>query len=585
MKQFFKFMFASCLGTFFVMLLFFLIGMGIIGAIVSGAFQEKPVTVAENSVLELNLAKPILEREATELETVLSGAQSLGLNQILASIKEAKDDPKIKGIYLKSPAVGGGWATLEEIRNALIDFKKSGKFILSYCDNYAQKAYYLSTVADKIYLHPAGFVELTGLSAETMFLKDLLQKLDVQVELIRPKSNSYKSAGEMFILDKMSEASRQQVREYVMGIWNHVSANIAETRKMEVKDLNALVDNLQGFLATDALNHRLIDKTLFENTVLDEIKTLVKAEKVKDIKFISVSKYAKSLAVKKTQKDKIAVIYAYGDVVSGNGSDAKIYANAVIKSLRDAVDDKEVKAIVLRVNSPGGSAVASESMTNEVFLTASKKPLIASFSDVAASAGYEMSCGATKIVAQPITITGSIGVFGVFPNFGPMLKSKLGITFDTVNTNKNSSAISTFRTLSPEAKGMLVQNVENFYKNFCQRVATGRKLPVEFVDSIGRGRIWAGVDAKRIGLVDELGGMDKALELAAKEAKISSYSIVEYPKRKDSYTQLMEMLDMDARARLLTGNVGGLYKYYKELQSISEMDGVQSRMPYLIDIN
>ena len=588
MKDFLKMTLASCLGSMIVfgICTFLVISLivGVVASAISSTDDSTTTVIKPNSVLQLDLTKSIYERTPSELNSYLESNMVIGADMVLKAIHMAKTDDRISGIYLRtSEMYNGGWAITEEIRNALIDFKQSGKFIYSYSEMYSQKAYYLSSIADSIFINPSGMLDFKGIAAETIFIKDMLDKLNVEVELIRPRNNSFKSAGEMYTMNHMSEANKTQIRSYVSNIWQHVCTDISTTRNISVDKLNNIANNLSAYLPTDAVKNGLIDKTAFEHDVLTSIaNTLgIGDGDIDDINFIRTRKYAES-TTEPQSKNKIAVIYAQGDVLHGKGTDINVYSSTITKAINDAADNKNVKAIVLRVNSPGGAVIASEIMTDAVIRAKEKKPIVVSMSDVAASAGYEISCYATKIVAMPTTITGSIGVFGVYPQVGRMLKNKLGITTDTILTNRNAAALSINRPLSAESHNVLVRNVEDFYKTFCMRVAIGRNLSVEYVDSIARGRVWTGTQAKELGLVDELGGMDVALRIAAQEAGITNYSIVAYPKQKDAVTELMEMLNEEAmEAKLQNSSIA---KYYKQIEQLSNMEPLQARLPYFIEL-
>jgi len=588
MKDFLKMTLASCLGSMIVfgICTFLVISLivGVVASAISSTDDSTTTVIKPNSVLQLDLTKSIYERTPSELNSYLESNMVIGADMVLKAIHMAKTDDRISGIYLRtSEMYNGGWAITEEIRNALIDFKQSGKFIYSYSEMYSQKAYYLSSIADSIFINPSGMLDFKGIAAETIFIKDMLDKLNVDVELIRPRNNAFKSAGEMYTMTHMSEANKTQIRSYISNIWQHVCTNISTTRNISVDKLNNIANNLSAYLPTDAVKNGLIDKTAFEHDVLTSIaNTLgIGDGDIDDINFIRTKKYVESNPEPQS-KNKIAVIYAQGDVLHGKGTDINVYSSTITKAINDAADNKNVKAIVLRVNSPGGAVIASEIMTDAVIRAKEKKPIVVSMSDVAASAGYEISCYATKIVAMPTTITGSIGVFGVYPQVGRMLKNKLGITTDTILTNRNAAALSINRPLSAESHNVLVRNVEDFYKTFCMRVAIGRNLSVEYVDSIARGRVWTGTQAKELGLVDELGGMDVALRIAAQEAGITNYSIVAYPKQKDAVTELMEMLNEEAmEAKLQNSSIA---KYYKQMEQISNMEPLQARLPYFIEL-
>jgi len=584
-NNFFKMVLASGLGVILAsVVLSILSGIIVFSLIISLATSQDKI-VEENSVLTIDLSKPINEREITTVETLIFNKKNVGLSTILSAIENAATDNKIKGIYLKSDVTyTGGWATTQEIRDALEKFKESGKFVYAYADYYTQKTYYLATVANRIFLNPSGMVEFAGISAETMFVKDLLDKLDVKIDLIRPNSNAYKSAGEMYTMNKMSEANREQIRTYIKSIWDEVLPQMSEARGISVDSLNMMADNLSAFLAMDAFELDLVDVLGFENNVKEQIvRRIDKVSSVSDLQFVNVSEYPlKNKA--KISGNQIAVIYAEGEVQQGKGYDVAVYSHNITKALDEAADDDDVKAIVLRVNSPGGVATASEVITDAVIRAKQQKPVIVSMGDLAASAGYEISCHATKIVAQPTTITGSIGVFGMLPEIGTMLKNKIGITFDTVNTNRNSSALSVTRPLSSEARAMMQKNVETFYKGFVAHVAEGRHLDEAFVDSIARGRVWTGRDALKLGLVDTLGGIEVALGIAAVKAGITNYSVKVYPEAPSGIIELINMTDEEARAKVLLPTQYGKYRFFSDIERMCDSDPLQARLPYFINL-
>lgn len=592
MKQFFKFTLASFLGVLFCTIFVFLVLSGILGSMMTT--KESVPEIKDNSVLLIRLDKPIYDREVSDISSIAGaiGGESvgnIGLTEFIYVIQRAKTDSKIKAIMLDLAVLQtGGWATVEEMRQCLADFKTSGKKIYAYGDMMTQSSYYLASVADQIVLNPAGMITLTGLGAEVMYYKDLLDKFDVDVELIRPKNNSYKSAGEKYITNSMSQENREQIKTYMSAIWEGVSANIVKDRKLTKEEFERQVSNLQGCLPQDALKNKLVDKLSFKTNLMDDIsKEIVAQNKLKEgtkANFVKYSKYRKSVTdIFNHKKDNIAIVYAYGDVNQGKGSELSIGSETIVKALQQAAKNKSVKAVVLRVNSPGGDAIASELITNEVIKTKKIKPVIVSMGDVAASAGYEMSSNATKIVALPLTITGSIGVFGVMPNFVRSLKNNLGITFDTVKTHSNSVAMSVTTKPSPEFKMMMQRNVENFYDNFITRVSEGRNKDKAYIDSIARGRVWAGSQAKALGLVDEYGGLKQAIETAARQAGISDYGLIAYPKTKDIATQLLETLSGENEMKTFAKELGKPYSFFLELKSICQMQGVQARMPYLIN--
>lgn len=575
---------ASGLGVLLASVVFSILSgiMMVLFVLSLGSSTEKPVK--KHSVLTIDLSKPFTERETTTVESLLFDQKTVGFNTILAAIDKAATDKKIEGIYLKDGlAYSAGWATTQELRNALAKFKEeSGKFVYAYSDSYSQKSYYLATVADRIFLNPSGMVEFTGIAAEAMFIKDMLDKLDVKVDLIRPNSNAFKSAGEMYTMNKMSEANREQIRTYIKSIWDEVLPQMSEARDIPVDSLNYLADNLSAFMAEDAFNAGLVDELGFENDVKElMVEQIDKVKSVSKLNFVSVSNYPTD---KKMSGKKIAVVYAEGEVQTGKGYDVGVYSTNMVKALDEAANDDDVQAIVLRVNSPGGAVLASEAITDAVVRAKEKKPLIVSMGDLAASAGYEISCYADYIVAQPTTITGSIGVFAMLPEIGTMLKNKIGLTFDTVNTNRNSSALSVMRPLSTESRALMQKNVEDFYKIFIGRVAEGRGLDVNYVDSIARGRVWTGRDALTLGLVDTLGGIDVALEIAADMAGISNYSVKVYPEAPSTLMEMFNMTDEDARAKVLLPTQYGKYRFFSDIEKLCDSDPLQARLPYYINM-
>ena len=501
MKQFFKFTFASCLGCLIsgVLLIFFLIG--IIGsAIPSG--NTASVEIKDNSVLRIELNRPVYDREVTDI-SVLGGIVNgeinspIGLTEFIVVLKKAKTDKNIRSVLLDLSSLQTyGWATVEEMRQALLDFKKSGKKVYAYGDVLTQSSYYLATAADEIYLNPAGMLTVMGLGAEVIYYKDLFSKFDVDVDLIRPKNNSYKSAGESYVNNKMSSENREQIKTYLNSIWSYVSNNIVKARGLDLEQFNSNVSSLEYFLPKDALRLGMIDGLNFKTDVEEIVSSKVRkqfgiGDKTK-VNFVKYAKYRESIMdIFKPAKENIAIVYAYGGVNQGKGSDLTIGSETIVKAIREAVENKSVKAIVFRVNSPGGDAVASELITNEIIKAKKIKPVIVSMGDVAASAGYEMSSNASKIMASPVTITGSIGVFGVLPNFARTLKNNLGITFDTVKTHDNSIALSLTTPTSETTRLLMQNNVENFYDKFLTRVATGWIFSKTFVVSVARGWVWS----------------------------------------------------------------------------------------------
>lgn len=592
MKQFFKFMFASMLAmlvTFFITMIIF---FAVIGTLISSATSssEKIVKIKDNSVLHLKFDYPIKDRTSNNpFENIdfstFETHENLGLDLILKNIAKAKDDDKIKGIYLDLTSINTGMASIEEIRNALKDFKKSGKWIVSYSEVYTQSTYYLASLSDKIYLNPAGLVEMRGLSTQLMFFKNALEKLEVEMQIIR--HGKFKSAVEPYMLEKMSDSNREQMELILNTAWGSMLKDLSESRKISIEELNAIADDIKIQTAKDALAHKFVDKLVFKDEFLDELKKRVSAESYDDINYISLSKYNNSTPEKeeKNSKNEIAVIYASGDIISGKSNDGSMGSETISEAIREARLDENVKAIVLRVNSPGGSALASDVMWREVVLAKKVKPVVVSMGDVAASGGYYIACAANKIVANEKTITGSIGVFGVIPNAQGMFNNKLGITFDFAKTNKHADIMTMFRPLTAEEKDIIQIGVENIYDDFITKVGEGRGMTKEQVDSIGQGRVWTGLDAKKIGLVDEIGGIDEAIAIAKDLAKLDDYNLVDYPKLKDPFEQFMLSLTEGAETKILKTYLGENYKYYQKVQTMTTQSGYMTRMPYEIDFH
>ena len=506
-----------------------------------------------------------------------------GLDEILKSISNAKNDSRIEGILLNLTTVDAGMATIEEIRNALVNFKKSGKFLYAYSESFSQGAYYLATAADKIYLYPEGDVDFRGLHAELMFFKGTLEKLEVQPEIIR--HGKFKSAVEPFLYDKMSEENRQQVSVFLHSIWDNIMNGISSSRNIDMNDLQKIADEMEGRTAESALKLHLVDKLCYYDELLYEIKKKTDQSEREKIKFISLKKYTHAYVKGEDfSSKKIAVVYASGDIVSGEGNEDEIGSERIAAAIRKARLDSTVKAIVLRVNSPGGSALASDIIWRETVLAQKTKPLIVSMGDYAASGGYYISCAADTIVAQPNTITGSIGVFGLLFNAREMFKNKLGITFDSVKTGRYADIGSVSHPMNDNERQIIQSGVEKVYQTFITHVSVGRKMTVENVDSIGQGRVWSGTDAKRLGLVDVLGGINDAIAIAAKKANLTSYRTIALPQQKEFFEKLLEDLNAEAKTYFGKQQLGENYIYYKKINELVNQKGIQARMPVDVEI-
>jgi protease-4 len=585
MKQFFKFTFASALGLIIGTMLLVLIG----SIIVSSGNSDK-ISLSENHVLRLNLSGSIQDRkEKVPFDISEITGQNLniiGLNEVLRNIKKAKNDDYILGILLDVGQISSGYASLEEIRNALIDFKKSGKFITTYSEIYTQKAYYLASVANYICMYPEGGLDLKGINSTVTFFTNALKKMGIEPQVIR--HGKFKSAVEPFMLTEMSDENRKQIEIYMGSLWSTYTQNIALNRGVSSNRLNEIINNFELKTPKDAVKLGLIDSLFYEDQFHKHLVFLSHEDTYEDIKFINLSKYdnvKSENAREKFKKDKIAIIYAQGEIVSGTGSESVIGSETISKAIRNAREDEKVKAIVLRVNSPGGSALASDVIWREMVLAKDTKPVVVSMGDVAASGGYYIACASDKIYASPNTITGSIGVFGLLWSFEELFSEKLGLTFDQVKTNKFADLGNTNRSLTDQEYELIQEGVVDVYNTFTSKVASGRKMYQRDVDNIGQGRVWSGANAIEINLIDEFGGLAEAVKGAAEMAGLEDYRLTELPLQKDPIQQLIESLEKDIQSSWLKHQLGDQYKYYKTLHDLKNIKGIQARMPlqFIID--
>lgn len=585
MKQFFKFMFASCLGSALMLIILCLVTIGMVNS-----SSDSTVKVQSKSVLYMNLDYEIPERTTeTDFTATLMGLQNnnadmSGMNDIIANIDAAKNDPNISGIFLELSSIGTSPANIEEIRNHIISFRESGKFVISYSDNMAQNAYYLATAGDEIYITPEGMLDIHGMASQIMFYKNLLDKLDIEIQIIRGPNNKFKSAVEPYFLDKMSDANREQMTKLLNTMWFRIISDINMSRGISINRINELADNLAlTFDANIALEEGFIDGLYYRDQIIARIKELAGIEASGKINTLTNSQYANARPKPKAKPDKIAIIYANGQIIDGEGDDNTIGSITLSKAIREARENKKVKAIVMRVNSPGGSALASEVIRREVELAKAEKPFIISMGCYAASGGYWISTEGDRIFADPTTLTGSIGVFGTFPNAKKFLNETVGLTFDVVKTNENADFGRITEPLTPYQKSLLQKHVGDTYNDFTSLVARTRGLRQSYVDSIGQGRVWAGTDALELGLVDELGGLDKAIEYAAQTANLSDYSIKEYPKQLTLMEMLMKGDIQEPYAKsMIKSKLGKNYAYIETLENISRLEGVQALMPFMI---
>ncbi len=591
MKFFWKAFFASLAAIVVATILFIFLLAGFVASLAS--MGDQSITVKENSLLILKLDNRIVERKSNNPfeDFELPGmehAGTTGLNQIFHAIKQAKSDDKIKGIYLELSEIDAGFATTEEIRNALIDFKTSGKFVYSYSDAISQKAYFLASVADSLMLNPAGIFDFRGLNADHTFFRKALDKFGIDMQIVRGKDNKFKSAVEQYMYDKMSPASKEQTTIYLAAIWNHLLKGVSEYRKISVDNLNEYANSVMTFRAAEvAQKSHFFDRLKYRDEVLADLRILAGLKVNAEIPILTVSEYDKIPALSRTlAKDKIAIVYAEGEIDTGSESSAHdINSKDVSEGIREARIDTTVKAIVLRVNSPGGSAFGSEVIWREVKLAREVKPVIVSMGDYAASGGYYISAPATMIIADATTITGSIGVFGTIPNFGELLNNKIGITFDNVMTNEHSDMPSVTRKMTQFEADLMQSYVENTYGTFLSHVAEGRKMTISRVDSIGQGRVWCGLNARSNHLIDEFGGLKEALTIAAEKAGITDYRIKELPKQKDPFAELLKNFSVSMQTKVMESALGSSFSYWKNLSREANSKGIYTRMPYNLEIN
>ncbi len=589
MKDFFKNVFATFVGIFLFVLVTLLLGfVCIFGMVLS---SESTTEIENNSVLVINLSGPLSERSDKNVMAEFIGnvASGVSLEDVLSGIEKAKTNKNIKGIYIEAGAFApNSYASLQEIREALIDFKKSHKWIVAYGDSYTQSSYYLASVANDVYLNPQGMLDWHGLSSQRIYLKDMLAKFGVKMQV--SKVGTYKSATEMFTEEKMSDADRQQTSTYLNGIWKYLLKGVSESRNIPIAKLNEYADSVITFAnPTSYLKMKLIDKLLYTDQVRNEVKKRLGINSDDEIHQISLTDL-KAVEPAKGGSE-VAVYYAYGDIVDSPVSNTSFNQHSIVgkdvcNDLKELMDDDDVKAVVIRVNSGGGSAFASEQMWHQIMELKKVKPVVVSMGGYAASGGYYMSVPANWIVAEPTTITGSIGIFGMFPDFSGLASEKLGIKFDEVKTNKNGTFGSTMRPLTPDEMRMLQVYIDRGYTTFKNRVAQGRNLTMAQVEAIAQGHVYTGEDALKIKLVDELGGLDKAVKKAAQLAKIENYHTVSYPSPVNWFDQIFgeNVQDNYLNEQLYT-SLGIFYQPFSILRTINQQSAIQARLPYIININ
>ena len=581
MKDFIKFTFASVLGVVLAGIIFTILGIVTMVGMVASSDTE--TVVKENSIFVLDLEGTLSERvKDNPLQTLMGEEnQAYGLDDILASIQKAKDNEDIKGIYLQTAFLETSFASLEEIRHALLDFKESGKFIVAYADQYTQDMYYLASVADKIIVNPQGSISWHGLASQPIFYKDLLKKVGVEMQIF--KVGTYKSAVEPFIATEMSDANREQVTAFLSSIWGRLLEDVSASRNIPVETLNKYANEMMDLQPAETyLANGLADTLLYKDGVLDYLKEISGREADESLRTLSLAEMKN--VKRNTPLDKsgniIAVYYAFGGIDDSTSPEEGINSEKVIKDLRKLREDETIKAVVLRVNSPGGSAYGSEQIWREVVLLKEKKPVIVSMGDYAASGGYYISCAADYIVADPTTLTGSIGIFGMFPNMEELLTDKLGLHFDMVKTNKFADMGTLARPFNADERAAMQNYINNGYKLFVKRCADGRGMSVEAIEKIAEGRVWTGATAKELGLVDELGGLDKAIEIAAQKAEVEAYSLLTYPSKESFFSSLMNEGKSNYIEGQLMETLGEAYPSIKFIQNVKDMDRIQARMPF-----
>ena len=586
MKNFLSSLLATLVGILIMTIVVFLIFMGIIAASTS---KEAP-EVKENSLMVAKFNKQIIDRvDNNPLSKLMTGSFAyndvMGLDQILKDLQKAKADDNINGIFLRLSNVSSGTATLGEVRDALLDFKTSGKFIYAYADIFTQKSYYLASVADSIFMTPEGMFMFTGLSAEATFYKNALDKLGIEMQVV--KHGSYKSAAESFTRENLSDENREQIEGYVGSIWNKMVSDISESRGIPAEKLNQYADELVSLENDKLVETGMIDGLIYYDEMLTLLKKKMAVEEENDLEAISLSDYGNVPTKEKKEysRDKIAVIYAMGMVVDGSAGEGYIGSERIAKAIRKARRDNTVKAIVFRVNSGGGSVVASDVIYREVLLAAKEKPFVASMGDVAASGGYYIVAPADTILASPSTITGSLGVIFSIPNLKELMNDKLGVTTDVVKTNRYADIYSVFDPLDPQERYFIQKTVDDTYENFISLVAEGRGKSYEEIDAIAGGRVWSATDALDLGLIDMFGGLDKSIEVAAKMAGLDGYRVQSLPKLDDPFTALIKELTGDARMKAIEKELGSEFIHYKNIQNIREMHGLQAIIPYHIELH
>jgi len=587
MKSFLKYTLATITGLLICSVLLFFLSLASLSIMMASA--DKPVSISSNSILVLNTGLTIPEKGIKDPWSSFDPVDftfkpAPGINDIISNLKRAATDERIKGVLIENGLMANGWGKAEEIRNALLRFKDSGKFIISYTDYLlTQESYYISSVADSIYVNPNSLMEFKGLASEVIFYKNALDKLGVNIQVIR--HGKYKGAVEPYIQDHLSEANRMQIKNYINSLWSHIINQVSVSRNIDPASLNSIADRLMALNVEKATESGLIDELIYRDELIEKLKILTGAEEGKKPEHVSMARYrnVKNDITEKAESS-VAVIYAEGTIAMGEGSTGNIGGERYSSIIRKIREKGDHDAIVLRINSPGGNAMASDNIWRELELASKEIPVVVSMSNYAASGGYYMAVPATTIFAQPTTLTGSIGVYGLYPEASELMNDKLGISSEVVKTNENSDMLSLFRGMNSHERMIYQQNVDKTYMQFVSRVAEGRGIDREKVDSMGQGQVYSGRDALERNLIDKTGGLTEAIEEAATLASLENYKLREYPQYEDTYTRIMKSLSGGISTRIIKRRLGTLTKYYDNINELRSVEGVQARLPYYIEI-
>ena len=588
--KFLRNLLASILGSIIGFILLFFIGILIIVSIaVSSSSSDKPKEIKENTVLVFKFDKPMVDRSTDNPFSsfdlpMFNEYSSYGLYNIVETLDAASQDPKVDGLYIDSKMeFMAPYATATELRDALLKFKESGKFIYTYIENSTQKAYYVASIADSIIINPEGSIFLSGLTSEKVYYKNVLDKAGVKIQVLKGEGNIYKSAVERYYRSEISKEDRRQTQKYLNDIWSKITQDVTTSRNISTEKFNLCADSMATFSnAKNALKYKLVDNLKYKDQVINDLKKLTNRDKDQELRTVDISKYDNSdKKLKKYHKNKIAVIFAQGAIVDNTSDFNEINPDKIARAIRKARENENIKAVVFRVNSPGGSAYGSEQIWREVELTKKVKPVIISMGDYAASGGYYISCAGTKIIADKNTITGSIGIYTIIPNAKELVQNKIGVTFDFVSTNKNGVPINLTEPLNPFQRRLFQNRINKGYELFVSRVSNGRNIPVNKIKEIARGRVWSGAEAVKIGLVDEIGDLQRAIKVAEETAKVEDFEVVAYPKVKDPFSELLDKGIKGIQINIAKDAIGKTnYKMWKEISRVKDFNGNYAILPY-----